>query len=474
MNQKKIPFSSEAEQTIIGSMLSSFNAVNACIDTLNSDDFHIKEHKVIFDAIKMVSKRGDAVDTVTVTEALIQSGSLASSGGVDFLMNVSNFAEPYGNLEAYIKIIKNKSMFRKIIFASNEAQKLGFSDNNSPIETLDQIQKMFFEISLEDFTPNFKLAKDIISGEKSIHKKSFSDLITDYQEKIAAGIDPNQLAGVPSGFIDLDKKIGGFGNSNLIVLAARPGMGKTTLALNFLLNTAKLHKIPVAMFSLEMGSDQLVWKLCGCEAEINAENAKKNIITPMEFQNLVGSAGVLSQLPIFLEDPPKITIAQLKSRSRRLKQVHNIGMLIIDYLQLISTTEKSQNRQEEVASISRELKSLARELNIPVICLAQLSRKVEERESKQPVMSDLRESGAIEQDSDVIIFINRRDYHNPIDKPGEAEIIVAKNRHGETGTVKLCFEKNIGKFKNYAPLERMPDFHDETEKNFDSKFKEFS
>lgn len=468
---KRPPCSQDAEMIIIGSMLNSSDCVAAAIDILNPEDFYFSQHTVIYQTMKSLVKKGSPIDEIIVKEELQRTNQLKDAGDIVYLMDVSNYAQSYAYIDSYIKIVKDKSQLRQIIEASNRSAKLAIDEPHDVEDALDSIQKMFFEIGKGSLSGEFKLIKQVIDGTKSDSGVGFIQQVQDLQEKFAnEGITGSHISGVKTEFLDLDKLINGMGNSNLIILAARPGMGKTTFALNIILNVAFKSNLPIGLFSLEMGADQLLWKLICCQAEIEATKLKNPNLLPMDFQSVVAAAGMLAEKTIIMEDPSSIKINQLKARARRMKETYNIGFMVIDYLQLITSDQKTNNRQEEVAGISRELKSLARELNIPIMCLAQLSRKVEERESKKPVMSDLRESGAIEQDADVILFINRRDYHDKMDKPGLAEIIVGKNRHGETGSATLVFEKETGRFKNSTF--KMPESEDEQyEKQFNEKLK---
>lgn len=445
-NQRHLPHALLAEKALLGSMLKSINCVNLCVEQLLGTEFFVSQHFVIFNAIKNLYKRNSQVDEVLIYEELKSTSLLQNAGGIEYIMELANFSEPFSHMERYLQIVKDKHKLRKIIEIAREAQTQAFDEPDDVIFTLDNIQKCFHELS-RDSSQTFKQVGEILSGVKAEDKKSFIEWVEEMQERVASGLSNEKLlSGITTGYIDLDKIIDGLGDSHLIVLAARPGMGKTTFAINLFMNCVFSGEIPAAFFSLEMSAEQITRKLVFAHAEMSEEDVKKSRISAYQFQRLVEANGLLSQKCILIEDPPKISIFQLKSRARRLKEVYGIKLLVIDYLQLIVTDQKFPNRQEEVALISKELKSLARELNIPVLCLAQLSREVEKRESKKPVLSDLRESGAIEQDSDVIMFINRPDYHDPLNKPGLAEIIVGKNRHGKVGTATLAFKASQGKF----------------------------
>jgi replicative DNA helicase len=345
----------------------------------------------------------------------------------------------------------------------------------SVLEALDDAQQMFFKISQQANPASGKLIGDILSGVKSESSQPFLKELQEKQEFYQVnGPQDSGVTGVLSHFKDLDKMINGLGNSNLMILAARPAMGKTAFALNVAENVCFKGNVPVGVFSLEMSGEQLVHRIICSQSEVESSKIKSGSLNGIEFQRVVSAVNMMQSQVMVIDDQPGLKITDLRARARRMKESYGIGFLVIDYLQLItgSGSRAQENRQNEISEISRMLKNLARELNIPILCLSQLSRKVEERPGHRPMMSDLRESGSIEQDSDIVMFMLRREYYDPMDKPGMAEVIVAKNRHGGVGTVNLTYRKEIVQFANYTPI------HNENygagEPEFDPAFSQFS
>jgi replicative DNA helicase len=343
-----------------------------------------------------------------------------------------------------------------MIYAAQKVEKSALEGPDDVHACLDEAQKMFFMISQTANPSAGLLVSDILKGSKATSGLPYLKEIQERQERFSTlGPEASKITGIPTGFIDLDKVINGLGNSHLIILACRPAMGKTALSLNIAQNVSFKHKIPVGIFSLEMSAEQLVHRMVCSAAEVESEKIQTGSLNGTEYQRIVSSVNQIQNHVIIIDDQPGLKVTDLRARARRMKESHNIGLLIIDYLQLLSGSGSNRNqesRQMEISEISRMLKNLARELNIPILCCSQLSRKVEERTGHRPVMSDLRESGSIEQDSDIVMFLYRREYYDPNDKPGMAEVIVAKNRHGPVGNVQLTYRKELAQFANYTPM----------------------
>ena len=382
--------------------------------------------------------------------------SFFPSGGLAYLTTLAQYAGTSAFIEEYVNLIHSKSLLRKMINAAQIIEKTALEEPQDVNVALDDAQQLFFQISQSANSSAGILISDIFSGLKAESKVPFLKELQERQERYAQkGPEDAGITGVPSHFVDLDKMINGLNNSNLMILAARPAMGKTALAINIAENVCFKSKVPVGIFSLEMSAEQLVHRLVCSQAEVESEKIKTGAINGAEYQRIVGCVSEIQKHPMIIDDQPGLKITDLRARARRMKESYGIGFLVIDYLQLLSgsgSNRTSENRQNEISEISRMLKNLARELNIPILCLSQLSRKVEERQGHRPMMSDLRESGSIEQDSDIVMFLLRREYYDPNDKPGMAELIVAKNRHGGVGNINLTFRKEFAQFVNYLPV----------------------
>ncbi len=343
-----------------------------------------------------------------------------------------------------------------MINAAQVIEKKALHEPDDVTQTLDEAQQMFFQIGQSSRAHAGALIKDILIGTKSESGQHFLKELQERQERFQEkGPNDSGVTGTPTHFLDLDKMLNGFNNSNLMILAARPAMGKTALAINFAENICFKNKIPTGIFSLEMSAEQLVHRVICSQSEVESDKIKMGSLNGTEYQRIVETVNQVQDHLLVIDDQPGITINDLRARARRMKESYNIGFLVVDYLQLLTGSNSyraSESRQLEISEISRNMKNLARELNIPILCLSQLSRKVEERQGHRPMMSDLRESGSLEQDSDIIMFLLRREYYDAMDKPGLAELIVAKNRHGGIGTVNLTFRKEIGQFANYTSL----------------------
>lgn len=452
------PQSKESEMMVLGCMLSSINALNAGADALNSVDFYYPEHQIIFETLQNAYRQDKPTDLFLTSEELKRQDKLHTIGGINYLNTLISYAGTSAYIEEYCELIKAKAILRRMISTCKDIEKTALEEPDDVYSSLDEAQSKFFAISQTASSTTWTHIKDLLSGVKSPEKIPFLKELQDKQEKFKIhGKAEEALEGIPSLFLDFDKMVGGLGKSNLFILAARPAMGKTALALNIAENVCFKLGLPVGVFSLEMTADQLVHRLICSQSEVESSKIKQGSLGGHEYQRVVGAVHHMQSAQMVIDDHPGLKITDIRVRARRMKEAHKIELLIIDYLQLItgsSTKGNIENRVNEISEISRMLKTLARELNIPIICLSQLSRKVEERPGHRPMMSDLRESGSIEQDADCVMFLLRKEYYDPYDKPGQAELIVAKNRHGGVGTVNLAFRKEITQFANFvAPME---------------------
>lgn len=450
------PNSKESEMMVLGCMLTSINSLNVSADALDESDFYYNEHKIIFQVLKSAYKSDKPADVHIVCEELKRQDKLKAVGGVAYVTTLAQYAGTSAYIEEYTDIVQNKSILRRMINASQVIEKKALEEPDNVLETLDDAQKMFFQISQAANPAAGVLIGDILSGVKSESTIPFLKELQERQERfqLLGPEDKQGLTGIPSNFIDLDRMINGLNNSHLIILAARPAMGKTSFAINVAENVCFKQGVPVGIFSLEMTAEQLVHRIVCSQAEVQSDKIKSGALDGGEYQRIVAAVNEMQGHVMIIDDQPGLKITDIRARARRMKEAYGIGFIVIDYLQLISGSgaRSQENRQNEISEISRMLKNLARELNVPVLCLSQLSRKVEERPGHRPVMSDLRESGSIEQDSDIVMFLLRREYYDPMDKPGMAELIIAKNRHGGVGNINLTFRKELAQFANYSPV----------------------
>lgn len=466
------PSSKESEMMVLGCMLTNVNGLNIASDALDESDFYYSEHRIIFSALKQSFIKDKPADVHLIAEELKRQDKLNAIGGVAYLMNIAQFAGTSAYIEEYTNIVKDKALLRRMITASQIVEKKALDEPADVQEALDDAQKLFFEIGKSSHSKTGVLLGDILSGAAAQSTLPFLKELEARQERyMQRGEGEVGITGIPSHFIDLDRMINGFNNSHLIILAARPAMGKTALAINIAENVCFKSGIPVGIFSLEMTAEQLVHRIVCSQSEIESEKIKTGSLSPNEFHHVVEAVSTIQDHSMLIDDQPGLKITDIRARARRMKEAHGVGMIIIDYLQLITgsgSVRNQENRQNEISEISRMLKTLARELDVPVVCLSQLSRKVEERTGHRPMMSDLRESGSIEQDADIVMFLLRREYYDPHDRPGQAEVIVAKNRHGGVGSVFLTYRKEIAQFANFSQASyQIPVQNDEdTEKAF--------
>ncbi|WP_183359592.1 replicative DNA helicase [Geomonas limicola] len=444
MNQADLrklpPQSVEAEMSILGGILVDNEAINRALEILRPDDFYRESHRKIMQSMIELNERGEPCDLITMSTILKKKGELEEVGGGAYLATLVDFVPMAANIAYYCKIVKEKSITRKLISAATDIATQGYEDKVNVEELLDGAQKVIFEIAENKiqraYFPVSEILKDTIKNIELLYEKK--ELVT----------------GVPTGYLDLDKMTAGFHAGDLVIIAGRPAMGKTTFAINAAeyaaIDSEKTY--PAAIFSLEMPKEQLVERLLCSLARVDLSRLRTGHLNENDWPKLTKAAGRLHDSKIFIDDTPSLSIMELRAKARRLKSEHNIGIIVIDYLQLMRGGPNPESRQQEISDISRSLKGLAKELSIPVVALSQLNRGLEQRTDKRPMMSDLRESGAIEQDADIIMFVFREEVYDKEneDLKGKAEVIIGKHRAGPTGTVHLAFRGEYTRFENLA------------------------
>ncbi len=462
MSEKKvqeIPNSETSEMMVLGCMLTSINDLKIAAEKLDEPDFFFTKPKIIFDVLKTTYKSGKPSDTHLVCEELKRLDKLKDAGGAAYITTLAHYVGTSAYIDEYVDVVKGKATLRRWL----EHNKKQYEDILKPGANLSKIleESESFHREIERCKPqNNEIIriKEIVDGTKSqIDNRPFIEKVSERHEFYKKNDTPF-ISGISTGFIDLDKQALILEDTNLIIVAARPAMGKTAIALNIASYACFEKQIPVGIISLEMGRDQLLERFISMKTRISGEKIKRGVLTDEELKKISKESENISDNPLFIIDRGCSTIAQVVSIARRLKESKKIGLLIVDYLQLLGTSGSADNRQYEVAEISRTLKVLAMELKIPILCVAQLSRKVEERTDKRPLISDLRDSGQIEQDADAVLFIHRRSYYDKNDKPGEAELLLRKNRNGPEAEVKLHFDKDCGAFSNLSSFSQKGDF----------------
>ncbi|WP_284140642.1 replicative DNA helicase [Virgibacillus sp. LDC-1] len=433
-NERIPPHSIEAEQSVIGAIFLEPEAFSTASEILMPDDFYRAGHQRIFETMMKLSDHGEPIDVITVTTALKDSKLLDEVGGVSYLTEVAGSVPTAANISYYCKIIEEKALLRRLIRTATDIVTTSYDKEDEVDDVLNDAEKSILEVSGRKNSGAFKAIKDVL-----INVYDNIEMLHNRKEDVT---------GIPTGYRDLDRITSGFQRNDLIIIAARPSVGKTAFALNIAQNVAVNTDENVAIFSLEMGAEQLVQRMLCAEGNIDAQRLRNGQLESEDWGKLTMAMGSLSNAGIYIDDTPGIRVSEIRSKCRRLKQEHGLGMILIDYLQLIQGSAGSRdNRQQEVSEISRSLKGLARELNVPLIALSQLSRGVEQRQDKRPMMSDLRESGSIEQDADIVGFLYRDDYYDKeSEKQNIIEIILAKQRNGPVGTVELAFVKEYNKF----------------------------
>lgn len=439
-DEKLPPQNIPAEQSVIGAMLLDKNAIMQAVEILSPDSFYKEAHRYIYEAILSISDRNEPVDLITVTEELRKTGKLDAIGGSVYISDLLGSVPTAANVGYYARLVEEKAILRRLIEAGTAIVNDCFDEKNKVDFVLDNAEKTILEIAMKKARQGFFKIDNILKDVLDIMDKL-------YGKKEA-------ITGIPSGFPDLDRLTAGFQNSDLVILAARPSVGKTALALNFAQNVAIKYKMPVAVFSLEMSKEMLAQRLLCAEAEVDSQKIKTASLSDGGWKRLMKAIERLSQAPIFIDDSPLLTAMEMRAKARRLKKEHNIGMIVVDYLQLMQGRQNIDNRVQEISEIARSLKTLAREIDVPVIALSQLSRAIEQRQDRIPRLSDLRESGEIEQTADMVFFIHRDDYYNPTsDKGNIAQLIIAKHRNGPTGQIDLVFRKEFTKFESKTAYE---------------------
>lgn len=434
--EQSVPFAEEAEAGIISAMFKDREVIQDIVQLVRDTDFYKPENAILFKAILEIDESGQSVDLVTMTNKLRKENLLEKAGGVFYLGQIAAAPSTVYNVKQYAKIVQEKSTMRQLIRISDGIRNRCF-DDAEPVESiLDDAERLVLDISKQRQRNDVTRVDEIVP--------------TNLEKIEEAAKQEDEITGIPSGFIDLDHMTNGWQRSDLIILAARPAMGKTALCLNMAANAAIDYHYPVAIFSLEMSKEQLVMRMLAAAARIDQKRLRTGQLNPDEWGAFLQKIGPLTSAPIYIDDTPAITIRELRAKARRLQSREgDLGLILVDYLQLMGGSGNSENRQQEVSEISRSLKALARELNVPIIALSQLSRTVEQTKDKRPQLSHLRESGSLEQDADIVIFIHREEYYNEdTDRRGIADVIIAKHRNGPTGTVELAFQNELTRFDN--------------------------
>lgn len=438
------PQNIEAEQCVLGSILLHAGALGKALEKITADDFYRDGHKLIFAAMATLFERTEPQDIVTVTNLLKDANKLEQVGGPAYLASLTDIVPVAANISYYADIVKQKSVLRRLIQTTTDIAGRCFEEQDDIDILMDEVEQAIFDIASTKDKKSFYPIRVVIA-------ETFKKIETLFEKK-------ELITGVPTGFTELDRMTAGLQPSDLIILAGRPSMGKTALAMNIAQNTALLHKTPVAVFSLEMSKEQLGMRLLCSVSRVDSHRLRTGFLKDQDWPKIVRAYGMLQSSPIFIDDTPALSILEMRAKARRLKTEHNLGLVVVDYLQLMRGHKNSERREQEISEISRSLKAMAKELHVPVVALSQLNRSLENRPNKRPQLADLRESGAIEQDADVICFIYRDEVYNKAeDNPnrGMAEVIIGKQRNGPTGTIKLAFLDHFTTFENLATPESM-------------------
>lgn len=436
------PQALEAERAVLGGVLLEPEAATKAVEIVSPEAFYRPAHGMIFRAMIALFMRREPIDVMTLSEELRKSGVLDEIGGIAALTDLVDSVPTAANIDHYAKIVLDKYILRQLIRASGEISGECYRSSEPSDTVLDRAEQKIFKISEYRVSQGFIHIKDIL-------KERFEEIQRVHETR-------KSVTGLPSGFIDLDKYTAGFHPGDLVIIAGRPSMGKTSFALNISQHVGLAERKPVAFFSLEMSKELLVQRMLCSEAQVDAQKVRRGFTSAKDIERLTNAAGLLSESSVFIDDTPAVSTLDMRARARRLKAEYDISILFIDYMQLARSSERFENRQQEISSISRAMKALAKELNIPVVALSQLSRAVEVRGgARRPMLSDLRESGAIEQDADLVLFLYRPELYDPedLEKEGKAELIIGKQRNGPTGTVRLLFEKEYTRFRSMASVE---------------------
>ncbi len=431
------PHSVESEQSILGSILLDKDAIITVSETIRPNDFYKEAHKIIYESMIKLNNKGEPIDLITLTEELRKQGFLDDVGGISYITSLSTIVPTTSNVKYYADIVKEKSVLRQLIKASNDIINLGYDGSSKVEDVLEKAEKRIFDISQEKASDDFKSINSVLMD-------AYDMIESLYTSKA-------EITGITTGFRDLNKKINGLQRTDLLLIAARPAMGKTAFSLNLVQNAALKGDASVAVFSLEMSKEQLVQRMLSSQSNVELKKLKTGKLTEHDWPRIIDAMAVLSNAKIHIDDTPGIKISELRSKCRKLKIEQGLDLILIDYLQLMEGEGNNESRQQEISKISRSLKIIAKELNCPVVALSQLSRAPEQRADHRPMLSDLRESGAIEQDADIVMFLYRDEYYHPdSDRKNIGEVIIAKNRHGETGSVELVWLGEIQKFADKA------------------------
>ena len=440
---KILPHNIEAEMAVLGSMLIDDEAIPLAIEKLRAASFYHPAHQKLFDTLLALFEQGKPVDIVTLSEQLSSDRMLDEVGGASYLTQLTSSVPTAANIDYYLRIVKEKYILRSLIHSATQIVRDGYEPTSDVDELLDRAEQTIFDISANKFSGGIQPIREII-------KKCIETIDQLYQRKV-------NITGLPTGFHEFDIQTAGLQKSDLIIVAARPSMGKSAFVVNIAEYVAITEKIPIALFSLEMSKEQLTQRMLCSQARVNAHKVRTGFLAQSDWPSLTKAASKLSEAPIYIDDTPGISILELRAKARRLKSQYDIQMLIVDYLQLMRMEGHQESRQQEVSAISRSLKALAREINVPIIAVSQLSRAVESRTDHKPQLSDLRESGAIEQDADMVVLLMREDYYNPTEENrGVANIDIAKQRNGPVGSIKLTFVKEYTRFENPAIQRHTP------------------
>jgi len=438
LEERLPPQNIEAEQSVLGSMIIERDAIFSTTEILRDDDFYRSSHQKIFSAMISLVERNEPVDLVTLSEELGNRGVLEETGGNAYLTSLANAVPTAANVKYYAQIVWEKALLRRLIRISTEIVTRSYEPPEDVVEFLDEAEQMIFQVARELSGKGFVPLKDVLM-------ETFERIEQLYEEK-------KGVTGLSTGFLDLDQILSGLQRSDLVIVAARPAMGKTTLALNMAQHIAVSEKNPVAFYSMEMSQDQLAQRLLCAQANLDSQRMRRGFLTQEEWPRLTRAVGPLSEAPLYIDDTAGLSVMEMRAKARRLKAEKSLSAIFVDYLQLMRSHGNQENRQQELSDISRSLKALAKELDVPVVALSQLSRAVEKRNDRRPILSDLMESGGIEANADVVMFIYREDYYfSESEKKNIAEVIVAKQRNGPTGQIDLLFMDNYNKFQNLAP-----------------------
>lgn len=429
------PYDLLAEQSVLGGMLLSKDAVADVTGQLRGNDFYVPKHEIIYEAVLQLYAQGEPTDAITVTDQLTKTGELQRAGGAEYLHTLTSIVPTAANAGFYAEIVGNKALLRRLVDAGTRITQMGYAGEGEAIDLVNNAQAEIYAVTgadqAEDYVP---LSLAVEAAVEEIEKAQMSD---------------GGMMGVPTGFAELDEKTNGFAGGQMIIIAARPAMGKSTLALDVARAASIGAGATTVFFSLEMGRAEIAMRLLSAEATIPMQTLRKGALDQRDFQKLAATQARINEAPLFIDDSPNLTLVEIRAKCRRLRQRHNLKMVVIDYLQLLSSGKKVESRQQEVSEFSRALKLLAKELDVPVIALSQLNRASEQRADKMPAISDLRESGSLEQDADMVILLHRESsYEKDNPRAGEADLILAKQRNGPTGTITVAFQGHYSRFQD--------------------------